>query len=74
MIVDIPSCPSLVSPTVEPGDMPMVVSEFRHEVSPKRLMCGNLDPRLMNSVIESIDLLMDAEFDGIIEMVKVKLG
>lgn len=50
----------------------MVVSGFEHEVFPKRLMCGCFDLHLMESVIESIDLLMDTQLDDIIEMVMVK--
>lgn len=60
MAVGTPSSPSLVSLAVGSGNMPMVVSRFGHKVSAKRLMCGNFDPQLMNSVIKSIDLLMSA--------------
>lgn len=68
MIVGTPSSPSLVSPLVESGDTLMVVSGFGHEVFPKTLMYGRFDLKLMESVIESIDLLMDTQLDGIIEM------
>lgn len=68
MIVGTPSSPSLVSPFVESGDTLMVVSGFGHEVFPKRLMYGRFDLKLMESVIESIDLLMDTQLDGVIEM------
>lgn len=68
MIVGTPSSPSLVSPLVESGDTLMVVSGFGHEVFPKRLMHGRFDLKLMESVIESIDLLMDTQLDGVIEM------
>lgn len=50
----------------------MVVSGFGQEVLPKRLMCGRFDLQLMESVSESIDLLMDIQLDGIIEMVMVE--
>lgn len=68
MIVGTPSSPSLVSPLVESGDTLMVVSGFGHEVFPKTLMYGRFDLKLMESVIESIDLLMDTQLDGVIEM------
>lgn len=68
MIVGTPSSPSLVSPFVESGDTLMVVSGFGHEVFPKTLMYGRFDLKLMESVIESIDLLMDTQLDGVIEM------
>lgn len=72
MIVGTPSSPSLVFLLVESRDTLMVVSGFGHEVFPKRLLCGHFDLQLMESVIDSIDLLMDIQLDGIIEMVMVE--